>query len=105
MKKDSIEYLVAEIDKWSKEYEFQFQFWGSGNNSVFICKGHVELISFGCEDTVKDILKTAVDWVHSKNRKGTKPTEQIRRCMECGTAIAKGNDLCGECACEDDGEI
>jgi hypothetical protein len=26
---------------------------------------------------------------------------EVHRCKECGCKIAKGNELCGECACED----
>lgn len=103
MNKDSIEYLIAELQKWSHEYEFQFQFWGDANNNVFIEKGGIEVASFGGEDTIKDILKRTVDWIHRTNPGKEKPVEKVHRCMGCGSAIAKGNDYCGECLCEDDG--
>lgn len=92
----------TEIEKWSGQYEFSFQFWGAGNNNVFINKGGVELASFGGENSIEDILRLTLKWVNEKNPSGYKEVKKIYRCGNCGAPIAKGNDFCGECLCEDD---
>src|SRR4051812_27521741 len=101
---ENIYVVIEKIKKWSSIYEFSFQFWGEGNNNVFINKGGIELASFGGEPTIEDILKVALDWVNKQNPQGYKLVTKIRRCSSCGTRIAEGNDFCGECLCEDDSE-
>jgi len=29
--------------------------------------------------------------------------QEVSKCEHCGARVAKGNTICGECACEDDG--
>lgn len=33
------------------------------------------------------------------------PKVESAQCIECGSRVAKGNDYCGECLCEDDGYL
>jgi hypothetical protein len=96
--------LLIEIEKWTDQYEFSFQFWGEGNNSVFINRGGVELASFGGEETIEKILSRTLDWVKKSNPDGIVKKETVHRCSGCGARIAKGNDYCGECLCEDDSD-
>jgi len=93
---------ITELEKWTKVYEFSFQFWGEGNNNVFINKGGIEMTSFGGEDTIELVIKRALEWCAKQNPNGYKPpVKEIYRCEGCGASIAKGNDFCGECMCED----
>lgn len=94
--------LLREIEIWSSKYEFSFQFWGEGNNNVFINKDSIELASFGGELSIEDILIRTLEWVKKENPRGFVEIEKVHRCEGCGTPIAKGNDFCGECLCEDD---
>lgn len=104
-KKISVASLMKDIEEWSTVYEFSFQFWGEGNNNVYINKHGVELTSFGGENTIEDILKRTLEWVNEKNPKGYKGSPvKIRRCAGCGSPIAEFNDYCGECLCEDDSD-
>jgi hypothetical protein len=60
---------IARIEFWTKRYEFSFQFWGDGNNNVFINKDDVEVASFGGDKTIHEILKRALDWCEKVNPK------------------------------------
>lgn len=99
--------LFTQIEKWSEYYDFTFQFWGEGNNNVFIAKDSVDLASFGGEKTIASILERTMQWVKEKNPDGyKKPKEKktykkLHTCHGCGCEIAEGNDYCGECMCED----
>src|ERR1700752_3636759 len=98
--------IIIEIEKWTKVYEFSFQFWGEDNNNVYINKGGIEVGSFGGEKTIKDILTRTLEWCNKQNPQGHKPpAKEIYRCESCGAQVAKGNDFCGECMCEDDCDI
>jgi len=95
--------LLGEISKWARIYEFQFQFWGPGRNNVFIEKGGIRLTDSGGFDTPDKAIEFALEYVNKQNPSGFKaPVEEVNRCLWCGCKIAEGNDLCGECACEDD---
>lgn len=95
--------LIDELEKWSKEYGFSFQFWGPDLNNVYISKGDIEIANFGGEANIRDIIVPALEWVKKQNPKGVVHSEEeIHRCSSCGCRIAIGNDICGECACEDD---
>lgn len=98
---DKLSKLIKQIKKWSEVYEFSFQFWGEDNNNVFINKSGVELTSFGGESDIEGIFERTLEWVNKQNPKGFKPIEKVHRCSGCGSRIAKGNDFCGECMCED----
>jgi hypothetical protein len=63
-----MEKLIFEIEKWSETYEFNFQFWGNGNNNVFISKDEVELYSSGDHTTPKDVIIDALNYIHKINR-------------------------------------
>ena len=95
--------LIDDLEKWGKEYGFSFQFWGPDQNNVFISKGDIEIAHFGGESNIRDIIVRALDWVKKQNPKGIVHSEEkVNRCIFCGCKIAVGNDICGECACEDD---
>jgi len=64
--------LLKEIEKWSEHYDFSFQFWGKGQNNVYIERDGVELQSFGGEETIEDILKIALDWIKKVNKQTNK---------------------------------
>lgn len=96
--------LVKKIEKWSAVYDFSFQFWGEGNMNVFIAKDGIDITSFGGEDTIEAIMQRTLAWIAEKNPGGFKAPVSRHKCQGCGTAIAKGNDYCGECLCEDDSD-
>ena len=60
--------LLAEIERYSKKYQFSFQFWGAGNNNVFIAKNDVELYSSGGYLLIEDALIAALLYVYKINR-------------------------------------
>jgi hypothetical protein len=60
-------FLLEKIEFWTKQYEFSFQFWGEGNNNVFINRDGIEIASFGGENSIKDILKLTIDWCEKAN--------------------------------------
>jgi hypothetical protein len=45
--------------------------------------------------------KGSLSWV-SWDDKVDLAWEELPKCADCGAQIARGNKLCGECACEDD---
>ncbi len=59
--------LVYKIEFWSKKYEFSFQFWGEGQNNVYINKDFVEIASFGGKKTIDDIFKKVIEWCEKAN--------------------------------------
>ncbi len=59
--------LMLEITKWSEKYQFSFQFWGKGNNNVFIQKDFIDLYEFGGEESPKSITIKALEWVYKVN--------------------------------------
>lgn len=59
--------LLAKIEFWSKQYTFSFQFWGEGNNNVFIDRDSVEVHSTGGMDTIKEVLEEAIEWCEKAN--------------------------------------
>lgn len=44
---------------------------------------------------------TPLSWVSWDDRTGV-TWEVLPKCENCGAQVAPGNELCGECACEDD---
>ena len=102
----SSEQLIAEITKWQTIYEFTFQFWGPGQNNVFIEKGSIRMTDFGGCETPKEAMTRALEWVNKQNPRGFKePETAMHYCIGCGSRVAPGNDLCGECMCEDDSDF
>jgi hypothetical protein len=64
--------ILAELEKWSQTYEFSFQFWGDGNNNVYIAKGGVDLYDTGGYNTILEAIWAALEWVYAKNPKAKK---------------------------------
>jgi len=99
----SIEKLFSELTQWSGIYEFSFQFWGPGKNNVFIEKGSIRMTDFGDLETPQEAIAEALAYVNKQNPKGFKqPKTETHYCIGCGSRVAPGNDLCGECMCEND---
>lgn len=61
-------HLITEIEKWSKKYEFSFQFWGDYKNSVWIYKDGVELFSSGGCRSMVEVMTDAMNYVYKVNR-------------------------------------
>lgn len=59
--------LMGKIDFWTSQYEFSFQFWGDGNNNVFINRDDVEVASFGGENSIRKILERTLAWCEKAN--------------------------------------
>jgi hypothetical protein len=58
---------MKDIEKWSSVYEFSFQFWGEGQNNVYINKDDVEVASYGGENTAKEIMERTLEWCEKAN--------------------------------------
>ena len=52
------------IEKFSQKYQISFQFWGHGNNNVFIQKNDVELYSSGEHDSPEDAIMDALLYLY-----------------------------------------
>lgn len=61
--------LMLEIQRWSEIYQFSFQFWGEGNNNVFIEKDDVELYSTGGHSTPQKAIYEALKYIRKINPK------------------------------------
>jgi hypothetical protein len=59
--------IFYKIQFWTRRYEFSFQFWGDGQNNVYINKDDVEIASFGGEDSIQDILCMTIGWCELHN--------------------------------------
>jgi hypothetical protein len=59
--------LLTKIEFWAFQYDISFQFWGAGDNNVFINRGDVEIGSFGGFETIKDVLEKTVEWCEKAN--------------------------------------
>lgn len=42
-----MEDLIKRIEEYAGKYEFSFQFWGKGNNNIYIVKDNVDLYDSG----------------------------------------------------------
>ena len=62
-----MEKLMKEVEKWSKKYDFTFQFWNN-NNTVYIEVGLVDLFESGNHSTPKEAIEAALKWIYAKNR-------------------------------------
>lgn len=60
--------LLNEVEKFAGKYEFSFQFWGSGNNNVYLNKNNVELYSGGGFDTPTEAIKYVLEYIYKINR-------------------------------------
>jgi hypothetical protein len=59
--------LLTKIEFWAHHYDFSFQFWGPGNNNVFINKHSVELTSTGGYDTIEELFEFVLQWCEKAN--------------------------------------
>lgn len=55
------------LKKWSKIYDFNFQFW-DGSNSVFITKHDVDIYNTGGYATIDEVIAAAVNWCEKVNK-------------------------------------
>ena len=61
--------VFEEIKKWNERgYEFIFQFWGVGNNNVYIMKNDVPMIETGGFTTPEEAIQVAFDNIYKWNR-------------------------------------
>lgn len=70
-------FLLAKIEFWSEQYQISFQFWGKGENNVYINRNYVELASFGGEESIEDILQRVIFWCEKSNPSKQYPMELI----------------------------
>lgn len=64
-----MEDLIKRIEEYAGKYEFSFQFWGKGNNNIYIVKDDVDLYNSGQHETIKDCLEDALTYLDRINRK------------------------------------
>ena len=60
--------LIREIENYSDKYQFSFQFWGDGNNNVFIMKDDIDLYSSGGFSSIQEVLIDALQYIYKINR-------------------------------------
>jgi hypothetical protein len=60
--------LMNEIEAFTATYEFNFQFWGEGNNNVYISKDDVDLYDSGGYNTIEEVLVCALTYLYKINR-------------------------------------
>lgn len=60
--------LMNEIEAFTATYEFNFQFWGIGNNNVYIEKDGVDLYNSGGYNTIEEVLISALKYLYKINR-------------------------------------
>jgi len=60
--------LIQEIEYYSDKYQFSFQFWGDGNNNVFIMKDDIDLYSSGGFSSIQEALIDALHYIYKINR-------------------------------------
>ena|SRR5688572_110796 len=58
---------VTKVEFWAHQYDFSFQFWGPGNNNVYINRDNVEVHSSGGFETVKEMMEYVVAWCKKAN--------------------------------------
>lgn len=58
---------LCKVEFWAYQYDFSFQFWGPGNNNVFIMRGTIEVHSSGGFDTVKEMMEYVLRWCEKAN--------------------------------------
>lgn len=95
--------LIDALEKWRAQYDFNFQVWSEDRVNCSIQKGDISLVGFNQCETVREGFEKCIEWINKQNPSGKVSPEPIGgRCVQCGCRIAVGNDICGECACEDD---
>lgn len=87
--------VFQEIEKWnSKGYEFSFQFWGSGNNNVFVMKERVDLFDTGGFLTPLEAIQEALDQIYRLNKTPVKDRVVVFETTDDGSTYECSN--CGE---------
>jgi hypothetical protein len=71
--------LFERLKEYFGKYEISFQFWGDGNNNVFINKDDVEIASFGGENTPEEIMVRALEYLDRINRKPTYAIDKTKK--------------------------
>ena len=56
-------------EKYFDKYDITFQFWGKGDNNVFIERDGIELVSFGGRETVEDALNDTLEYLERINKR------------------------------------
>ena len=59
--------LMEEIEKYSKKYEFSFQFWPHQNN-VWINKDGIEIFHRGGHRDMREVMELALQYIYKINR-------------------------------------
>ncbi len=60
--------LLTEIEKYSDRYQFSFQFWGKGNNNVYIAKDDVDLRDEGGYNSPEEVVTAALKYIYRINQ-------------------------------------
>jgi len=60
--------LIEAIEKYSDKYQFSFQFWGNGENNVYIAKDDINLYDTGGYLTIEDVMIAALHYIYKVNR-------------------------------------
>jgi hypothetical protein len=63
-----VEKLIKEIEKYGGKYQISFQFWGDGNNNVFIMKNDIDLYSSGGFLSIQGAIMDALQYIYKINR-------------------------------------
>lgn len=93
--------LIDALEKWRPKYDFNLQLWSEDRVNVSITKGDILVYESNQHENIRDGLLALVEWCEKQNPSGNvTPTLIGSRCMWCGCKVAVGNDLCGECAAE-----
>ncbi len=68
---------LARLDFWvnKKKYNVSIQFWGDGDNNVYIVKEDVEVAVFGGCDTAYEAIDKTVTWFEKSNPSIKYPNE------------------------------
>jgi hypothetical protein len=64
---------MTKIQFWSSFYDFSFQFWGDGDNNVFIARDLVEVHSMGGSNSPLNIMQRTIAWCEVTNPSVTYP--------------------------------
>lgn len=63
-----MEKLLKAVESFTPKYTFNFQFWGEGNNNVYISKDDVELFDSGGYLTIEEVIVCALQYIYKINR-------------------------------------
>ncbi len=69
--------LLEKIDFWSQRYEFNFQFWGEGNNHCYINKDDVELKVIPQRKSASQVTREVVKWCEKANPRIKYPNQVL----------------------------